>query len=171
MSERNRQQGDASGIEFRPCRHRGRLRRAEARRDNGNRDGPTDRERQPRGASLACHLSSQPPRGDTPVPEGAFRIKAYRAVKNGTLLPLNALFLTASANPVLSPHQSGFRFIGSTISAITFVAIAVDHTEAFNSVDHCLLFIHIKPVAQGSIFGPLLFCFVFLLVCFYNRHT
>lgn len=28
-------------------------------RNNGNRDGPTDRERQPKGASLACHLSSQ----------------------------------------------------------------------------------------------------------------
>lgn len=87
-----------SGIEFRSCRHRVRLRRAEARGDNGNRDGPTDRKRQPRGASLACHLSSQLPRGDTPVPLGTFRIKAHRAVKNYIFLPLNAFYQTASTN-------------------------------------------------------------------------
>ncbi|KAI4802022.1 hypothetical protein KUCAC02_019883, partial [Chaenocephalus aceratus] len=36
--------------------------------DNGNRDGPTDRERQPPRASHACHLSSQTTRITEAVP-------------------------------------------------------------------------------------------------------
>lgn len=57
-------------------RDRDRPRRAAARRDNRNRDGPTDRERQPRGASRACHLSSQPPRSEASVPGAPFKINS-----------------------------------------------------------------------------------------------
>lgn len=50
--------------------------RSEPEGDNGNRDGPTDRERQPRGASLASHLSSQTPRNNGAVPAESFKVKA-----------------------------------------------------------------------------------------------
>lgn len=119
MSERNRQKGDASGIEFRSCRHRGLLRRAEARRDNGNRDGPTDRERQPRGASLACHLSSQPPRGDTPVPGCTFRIKAHRAVNNYFFFCPSTLFFKLPVQTLFLVHislASGLWLVQSQLS-------------------------------------------------------
>lgn len=48
------------------------------RGDNGNRDGPTDRERQPRGASPACHLSSQTPPRHAALPEGIFKIAVLK---------------------------------------------------------------------------------------------
>lgn len=67
--------GEATRVSSSVGRDRDRPRRAAANGDNGNRDGPTDRERQPRGASRACHLSSQPPHSDASVPDAPSKIK------------------------------------------------------------------------------------------------
>lgn len=82
--------GEAARLSSSAGRDRRRPRRAAATRDNGNRDGPTDRERQPRGASRACHLSSQPPHTHASVPDAPFKIKLLNV--KFTPLRLSCLF-------------------------------------------------------------------------------
>lgn len=50
--------------------------------DNRNRDGPTDRERQPRGASLAYQLSSQTANNNTAVPAALSKVKIAQRKTN-----------------------------------------------------------------------------------------
>lgn len=67
------------------------------RGDNGNRDGPTDRKRQPRGASLACHLSSQTTRNNKAAPAVLSKVKAHKVLALGMV-----------------QHQSRYRFSNFT---------------------------------------------------------
>lgn len=67
--------------------------RSGERGDNGNRDGPTDRERQPRGASHACHLSSQTPGNNMAVP---------------LFSPMSSQTSNGEAAPPSRPHQRTF---------------------------------------------------------------
>lgn len=102
-------------------------------------DQRTARDSRERGASLACHLSSQPPRGDTPVPGGTFRIKAHRAVKNyiffgqSTLLfffklPVQTLFL------VHISLASGLWLVQSQLSLLLRMTDVGGKTHCVN---HC----------------------------------